>query len=105
MSRVPGPFLARLGACAGGALLLYGLLSCGGSSLQPRVPECDASLWSHVHDPNRLQMIDACRTVTGVIMDVHKSDDGDIDMPIALDAGFAALLNQSNTGKLHGWLQ
>ncbi len=80
--------------------------ACGGSSVQPTPPPtCDASLISHLHDPQRLQIMQSCVTVTGVVMDQHASDDGDYDVPIAPDPEFANLLNDGNKSKLNGWLQ
>ena len=84
------------------------LPACGGSPtapVQPPAPACEASLWSHVYDPARLQVIDACRIVTGTLMAHHSNEDGDIDMQIALDPPFEQMLNESNRGKLQGWLQ
>src|SRR5438045_3409421 len=48
-------------------------------------PQCDAKLWARVYDPTRLRIVDTCRTVTGVITDQHTNEDGDIDVPLALD--------------------
>jgi hypothetical protein len=92
-------------------LCLTGLLSCSGCSRPPTTPElgsllqCSPTLWNRVYDPGRLQILDACRTVTGVIMDTHVSDDGDTVLPIAIDAAYVGLLNAENTAKLNGWLQ
>jgi hypothetical protein len=45
-----------------------------------------------------------CQTVTGVITGEHGSDDGDIDMPLALDPPFTNLLNNGNIVNLNGHL-
>lgn len=71
----------------------------------PAAPQCDASLWNHVYDPERLQVVDACRTVTGVITDDHSNDDGDIDIRLAVDPPYANLLNGGNISNLSGHLQ
>jgi hypothetical protein len=68
-------------------------------------PHCDASLWSHVYDPQRLQIRNDCQTVTGVIMQQHDNSDGDIDIRVAVDPAYAHLLNDANMTKLNGWLQ
>ena len=68
-------------------------------------PQCNESLWSHVYDPARLTIVDACKTVTGVITDQHKNDDGDIDVRLALDPPYANLLNAGNISNLNGHLQ
>jgi carboxypeptidase family protein len=77
-------------------------------ALRPMVvssPQCDASLWNHVHDVKRLEVVKPCQTVTGVIATHHSSDDGDIDMELAVDPPFANVLNQGNISKLNGHLQ
>lgn len=80
--------------------------ACGGSSVQPTPPPtCDATLIAHLHDAQRLQIMQPCMTVSGVVMDQHASDDGDYDVPIAPDPQFANLLNNGNKTKLNGWLQ
>jgi len=92
-------------------ICLTALLSCSSSSLTPTAPEtasppqCIPTLWNHVYSPARLQILDSCRTVTGVIMETHVSDDGDTVLPIAVDAPYVGLLNAENTAKLNGWLQ
>ena len=66
---------------------------CGGSTDAPNAaqptfvatPQCNESLWSHVYDPARLTVVDACKTVAGVITDHHDNEDGDIDVRLALD--------------------
>jgi len=68
-------------------------------------PQCDASLWPHMHDVQRIKIVTGCQTVTGVIATVGSSDDGDIDMQLTLDSGFGNLLNNGNITKLNGNLQ
>ena len=77
-------------------------------TLQPIVvasPQCDASLWNHMHDPKRIKTLRTCQTVTGTIATVGTSDDGDYDMQLTLDAPYANLLNSGNITKLNGNLQ
>jgi hypothetical protein len=68
----------------------------------PLTPQCDPTLWTHVYDPSRLKVSSSCQTVTGVIASEHASDDGDIDMPLTLDAPFTNLLNKGNMTDLGG---
>src|SRR5574342_366514 len=78
----------------GGVLLVALASGCGGGSspVQPEAaPVCRADLWNHVYDPARLQVRDACRTVTG-----------DVTSELLLDPGFQDLLNQDNISKLGG---
>ena len=68
-------------------------------------PQCDTSLWPHMHDVQRIKIVTACVTVTGAIATVGTSEDGDIDMGLKLDDPFANLLNSANITKLNGNLQ
>src|SRR5512142_1880199 len=82
--------------------------ACGGTSTQPTsvIPQCDPSLWSHVHDPSRLKIVTSCVTVTGTVMSEHAdNDDGDMTMQVAVDPAYRQLLNNDNITKLSGWLQ
>lgn len=72
---------------------------------QPSVPQCDPTLWNHVYDPSRLQVINPCLTVSGVIAGQHKDGDGDVISELALDPGFATLINNVNMTHLKGHLQ
>jgi hypothetical protein len=58
-----------------------------------------------MHHVQRIKIITACQTVTGVIAKVGSSDDGDIDMQLTLDSEFRNLLNNGNITKLNGNLQ
>ena len=66
---------------------------------------CDATLWPHMHDVQRIKIVRSCQTVTGTIATVHSSDDGDVDMQLTLDAPFVGLLNATNNSNLNGNLQ
>jgi len=67
---------------------------------------CDESLWKyHVYKPERLQVHQACVSVTGTIMDathgkrsqgVRKEKDGDCHGWIRLDAGQEKYINAGN---------
>jgi hypothetical protein len=86
---------------------------CGGSPANPSqanpsqasAPVCDPSLWSHVHEPSRLLVKEACRTVTGTVINHHSSEDGDVVMQVALDPEFESMLNTGNRTSLSGRLQ
>jgi hypothetical protein len=100
---MPALLFLLLAAC--GAALVY---SCGGSgagptaAVVPPAPQCDPALWNYVYDPTRLTVKASCETVTGTIINQHASDDGDIDMELALDPPYAGLLNAANLAKLSG---
>ena len=76
---------------------------------------CDASLWSHVYNPQRLiKQPQGCITVTGTIVDAtanqskHEPDgvrhegDGDTHGWLKLDAPFQSLINAGNTSDEQG---
>lgn len=88
------------------------LSSCSGSSTVPSATDngpgsCNPNLWNYVYDPGRLHVVDACRTVTGTVSDVHPNaeGDGDYDIRVALDPPYASLVNDANRTQLQGHLQ
>ena len=64
--------------------------------------DCDTSLWRYVYNPSRLEVIDYCRTVTGVIEESNADDDGDQHMLLKLDDGQEGLLIKKNIKKKQG---
>jgi hypothetical protein len=65
---------------------------------------CDSSLWKNVYNPERLEVINKCMTVTGVIEESNADDDGDQHMLLRLDAGQENLLRPRNMKKKDGCL-
>jgi len=63
---------------------------------------CDAKLWNFVWGPERLQVIEKCREVTGTIVEKHADPDGDEHMLLKLDAGQENLLKKKNYTKKDG---
>jgi hypothetical protein len=66
---------------------------------------CDAKLWKHVYNPQRLKIHDACISVTGTIVDathgkrkdgLRHEGDGDTHGWLKLDPLFRNLLNAGN---------
>jgi hypothetical protein len=74
------------------------------SSPSPIVPstvptssnECDQTLWNHVYNPTRLQVVDNCKSVTGVIESKRVEKDGDFHIRVKLDPQFSNLINSAN---------
>jgi len=56
--------------------------------------ECDAGLWKHVYQPERLRVLEACTTVEGRVVSVHRAADGDLH--IGLDPEYKTTLNLIN---------
>ena len=65
---------------------------------------CDDSLWSHVYHPQRLKVLDQCKTVSGVIKGIKKEKDGDYHIQLKLDQQFSNLVNSANVKSQHGYL-
>ncbi len=63
---------------------------------------CDESLWNHVWYPRRLQVIDRCRVVTGVVENISIRGDGDEHISLKLDPEYTNLLNQKNIDEQYG---
>jgi hypothetical protein len=47
--------------------------------------ECDAGLWKHVYQPERLRVIEACTAVEGRVASVHRAADGDLHIGLVPD--------------------
>jgi hypothetical protein len=58
--------------------------------------QCDPSLWQHVYDPSRLQVIKNCVTVTGTITNIQAETDGDYHVRVKLDPQYANMTNSAN---------
>jgi hypothetical protein len=63
---------------------------------------CDAALWNFVYHRQRLEIIEPCKTVEGVIDKVLREADGDLH--IRLDVEDKSLLNERNFSGQHGML-
>lgn len=64
--------------------------------------ECDQSLWEHVYHPNRLQIVQQCITVSGIIEKSISEKDGDYHIRVKLDSQYSNLINSVNNDKQHG---
>ena len=71
-------------------------------SIQNNNGTCDTSLWNHVYNPQRLQVIESCKTVTGTIEKIRTEADGDFHILLRLDAGQKNLVNQGNIDQQNG---
>ena len=88
-------------AAAIAALFLPAVKSASGR--QPRLSaSCDASLWNHVYNPSRLQVVNSCVAATGVIEESDADDDGDQHFLLKLDPGQDRLLKEKNLKKKGG---
>lgn len=64
--------------------------------------DCDTSFWKYVYNPDRLEVIDKCKSVTGVIEESSADEDGDQHMLLKLDDGQEDLLTKKNIKKKQG---
>lgn len=60
---------------------------------------CQNSKWKNVYAPSRLQIIDSCVIVTGVISSTKSEKDGDEHLLLKLDSGQEQMLNKKNYKK------
>ena len=58
--------------------------------------QCDQTLWKHVYNPTRLQVVDNCKSVLGVIESKRVEKDGDYHIRVKLDPQFSNLINSAN---------
>jgi hypothetical protein len=66
--------------------------------------ECNDSLWNRVYHSYRLEIIEKCKLVTGVVMEARFEADGDAHLLIKVDKGQEYLLNDMNYEKQKGLL-
>jgi hypothetical protein len=72
------------------------------SSASPNQSSCDQAMWTHVYNPARLQLANACMTVTGVVDESTADADGDQHFLLKLDPGQDRLLKKKNRTKKNG---
>lgn len=99
--------LATYGASAGGVLPAWSQPHAAPATPQsPPVAEpvamCDSSLWDHVYNPQRLQIVDPCKRVTGTVQSIRREADGDDHIQLAVDPAFGGLVNSVNQQKQNG---
>jgi hypothetical protein len=68
-------------------------------AIKMNADDCKNSLWKHVYDPSRLEIIDSCISVTGIIKESKAEDDGDQHLLLLLDTGQDELLTKKNYKK------
>lgn len=69
-------------------------------------PECDATLWDYTYRPGRLEILNPCIRVTGVITRGRKgkASDGDDKLFLRPDPQYRHLLNDQSLRKQNGEL-
>jgi len=66
----------------------------GKAPVKLAVSECNADLWKHVYQPERLKVIEACTAVEGRVATIHRAADGDLH--VGLDPDEKSVLNLVN---------
>ena len=66
------------------------------STAQTSSDQCDQSLWDHVYNPSRLQVVDYCTSVSGIIESIRTERDGDYHIRVKLDPQFSGMINSAN---------
>ena len=64
--------------------------------------QCDQTLWDHVYNPARLQIVDRCKIVTGTIESIRIESDGDFHIRLKVDPQFASMINSANVNGQFG---
>ena len=67
-------------------------------------PACRPYPLANVYHPDRLKVLDSCKTVSGTVTLLRHEDDGDYHLNLAVDAQFAGLLNATNLSDNRGYL-
>lgn len=90
-----------IGAVIGGGFYYYShtVSPTANHSAQCEDPD---SIFSHVYNPDRLQIINPCIVVTGLVDNLIEEADGDYHVRLALDAKYSNLTNDANVQYQHG---
>jgi len=115
--RTVGEVIVKSGLSVAIVALLGVIAGCNNLATRPekppehaRGPSCDMSLWAHVYHgrfpsaEDRLQVINPCLTVSGIIVKARSEKDGDWHIQLDLDPEYRSLLNKANLEEQHGYL-
>ncbi|HVH15293.1 MAG TPA: hypothetical protein VNA15_06210 [Candidatus Angelobacter sp.] len=60
------------------------------------------SIWNHVYNPYRLDVVKSCITASGIVDDVIQEADGDYHVRLALDSQYSNLTNSASDQYQYG---
>ena len=60
---------------------------------------------ANVHTPQRLRVINRCLTVSGIVTEISRSDDGDLTFRLQVDSAYTWIINSYNRSLIRGYLQ
>ena len=83
-------------------ILIVRLRYPGKATLRLSPSECNADLWNHVGDREKLHVIAACTSVEGRVVSLYRASDGDLH--IELDPYNKSVLNFANAIHANGHL-
>ena len=66
--------------------------------------ECDPNLWNNIYSPTRLQLIESCKSVTGIVIGLAEQPDGDMHIQMKPDKNQENILNSVNINSQNGAL-
>ena len=101
MSRISRITLAVLVALIA-LFLMPRLRYAGKAPVKLQAENCDPDLWKHVHEKERLHVIEECTAVEGRVVSLRRASDGDLH--IGLDPENKSVLNLVNVMHVHGEL-
>jgi hypothetical protein len=64
--------------------------------------QCDQTLWNHIYNPTRLQVVEPCKTVTGTVDTVRIEQDGDFHIRLRVDPQYAGMIKSANVNGQFG---
>ena len=82
--------------------LMAELRRAGKPTVKLSAENCNADLWKHVYEPERLHVIEACTAVEGRVVSIRRASDGDLH--IGLDPDHKSVLNLTNVVHAGGHL-
>ena len=74
----------------------------GKASLKLQPEKCDPDLWTHIHEKERLRVIEDCTAAEGRVVSLHRASDGDLH--IGLKPEDKSILNLINVVHARGQL-
>ena len=87
-------FIALILVAAAALVLIIRLLYPGKVTIRLPASECNAELWNHIGQPERLRVIAPCTAVEGRVVSTYRAADGDLH--IELDPYNRSVLNPAN---------
>ncbi len=85
-------------------VIIAAVLYSRGFFSSPTNSSCLSDTLDHVYNPDRLEILNACQTVSGTVEKVIQEADGDTHIRLQVDQGFENLLNQANYDHQNGTL-